>query len=105
MRRFYTVLSMLLIIVLPGYLYLGFRLAGDRLGWMALAVPFLLVLSFSLRWGFTKRDEASWLAAFFLQLTFVCMGFLSFLFAFTLLRDLAGLISGKWLSSSDVVLG
>jgi uncharacterized protein len=103
MRRFYSVLTMLLIIVLPGYLYLGFRLAGDRLGWMALAVPFLLVLSFSLRWGFSNKDETSWLAALFLQLTFICMGLLSFLLALTLIRDLAWFAAGLWVSNLTVV--
>lgn len=104
MQRFYSVLTMLIIVVLPSYIYLGFRLAGDRLGWMALAVPFLLILSFSLRWGFSDKEETSWTTAILLQLTFVCMGLLSFLFAFTIIRDLIGLASGAWASNQTVVL-
>lgn len=61
------------------YSYLGFRLADKWWEWAILLLPFMMVLLFP-----SNRDNH-----LLLNVAFVCMGLISFLFLFSLLRDIS----------------
>jgi hypothetical protein len=103
MSRFLRVLISLAVVALPGYLYLGFRLAGDRLGWTALALLFVIIFSFTLRWRFSEDDNSNKALNILQHITFLCMGFISFLFAATVFRDIVGVVSGFWIGVPAVI--
>jgi predicted MPP superfamily phosphohydrolase len=70
---------MIAAVALIFYSYLGLRLTERWWEWVVLLIPFALVLLFP-----SNRDRP-----LFLNIAFICMGLISFLFLFTLLRDIA----------------
>ena len=80
-------------ILTPAYLYLGLRLGSHWSHWTILGVLFLLIASFPF-----KR-----LFRFQIHLAYLAMAFLTFLVVFTIVRDLAWLITGELAPISYVI--
>lgn len=101
MSRFLRVLIVILSILLPGYLYLGFSLVESFLGWILLSLPFLLILSFPFRWRKTESEDedpgTSRSVLLVLHLTYLSMGLLSNLLVLTILSDVY-----SWLGDRDI---
>lgn len=74
--KFFT---MIIIIALLGYVYIGRQLAGKRWHWGVLFIPFGFLIAFP---AFRENEIMA-------NLAFLAMGFLTYLFFFTLLRHLA----------------
>jgi predicted MPP superfamily phosphohydrolase len=97
-RRILFVMILLPSILLPAYLYLGWRLGEAGLGWLLMALPFVCVLFFPVLVLRRTSGRGSRLEDFLARLAYVNMGFVSFLLVAFLARDLLGLVSGRWVS-------
>lgn len=75
-------------IVLPGYLYLGFRLSDSFVGWALLGIPFILIWSSPFQMLSRADAQASAWSEYVLHGTFASMGVVTYLLVFTALRDL-----------------
>ena len=89
MRRFlHPFVLVVTVILLAGYVYLGARLASAAPMRLLLAVPFLLVWMLPVVYWFGDRDRPGRVHDWLQALSFLCMGWLSFLFVLTVARDL-----------------
>lgn len=96
-------------VLLIGYLYIGFRLAGPFVaGWLVLAVPFLLVLALPLTvWGRDRREYVR-LKDLVAHGAYAGMGLITYLVLFTTVRDLVLVLFGfefavTWVGGAVVV--
>lgn len=85
LNRFVLVLTAILAV---GHLYIASRLALSGLGRWALALPFALVWTVPVVYWVGERGSRSRLDDVVHAASYLCMGWLSFLLVFTLLRDL-----------------
>lgn len=83
------VLLFILLVLFPGYFYVGYSLRFPILGWILLAIPFLLIASLPFRFKREEESSHSSLDQILFHGTFLSMGVLTYLFLFTLLQDLA----------------
>ena len=94
MRRllhpFIVVVSAILIV---GYAYIALRLTSTALARLALAVPFVAVWMLPVVYWFGNRDREGMRHELMQALSFLCMGWLSFLFVLTLGRDVLLLVT------------
>ena len=74
-------------ILLGGYTYTALRLTSTALPRIALAVPFVMVWMLPVVYWFGNRDREGARHEWMQGLSFLCMGWLSFLFVLTLARD------------------
>jgi hypothetical protein len=73
-------------ILLGGYVYIALRLTSTATARLVLAVPFLMVWALPVVYWFGDRDRRGiheWIQG----LSFLCMGWLSFLLVLTVTRD------------------
>lgn len=91
----FRVLALATLVFAVGYTYLGWSLAGEAwIGWVALAVPFLMVLALPLTvWGRDRRANVKWKDVV-AHGAYAGMGVLTYVFLFTVLRDGLFLASG-----------
>jgi hypothetical protein len=75
-------------ILLAGYAYIAARLTSTASARIALAVPFVMVWALPVVYWFGNRDREGRRHEWLQTLSFLCMGWLSFLFVLTLGRDL-----------------
>ena len=75
-------------ILIGGYAYIALRLTSTALARIALAVPFVAVWMLPVVYWFGNRDREGMRHELMQALSFLCMGWLSFLFVLTLGRDL-----------------
>jgi uncharacterized protein len=80
-------------ILLGGYVYIALRLTSTALGRLALAVPFFMVWALPAIYWFGDRDRRGARHEWIQALSFICMGWLSFLLVLTVARDLLLLAS------------
>ena len=81
-------------ILVGGYGYIALRLTSTASGRIALAVPFVMVWALPVVYWFGNRDRRGPRHELIQALSFVCMGWLSFLLVLTVVRDLLLLVSG-----------
>ena len=74
-------------ILVVGYAYIATRLTSTALFRAALAVPFIMVWILPVVYWFGGRDRHSRVHEWVQALSFVCMGWLSFLLVLTATRD------------------
>lgn len=89
--KFFT---MIILIALLGYTYIGKRLATKRWHWAILFIPFSSLIAFP----FFRETEIM------ANLAFLAMGFLTYLFVFTLLRDLFIKCGGQPVGAIPLIL-
>jgi uncharacterized protein len=75
-------------ILLAGYAYIAARLTSTASARIALAVPFVMVWALPVVYWFGNRDREGRRHEWVQALSFLCMGWLSFLFVLTVGRDL-----------------
>lgn len=96
MKRIIFSLSLALLLVLPIFLYLGWSL-NSKVGWIIVAVLFGLMMSFP----FLRHSP------YILQITFLGMGFFTYLLVFSILKDLFEIIffdlHSLWVFSSSIL--
>jgi len=80
-------------VLLSGYAYTALRLTSTPLGRVALAVPFVTVWLLPVVYWFGNRDREGTRHELVQGLSFLCMGWLSFLFVLTLARDVLLLVT------------
>ena len=80
-------------ILLAGYAYVAARLASSAAVRLVLAVPFLMVWILPVVYWFGDRDRRGRAHDWVQALSFLCMGWLSFLFVFTVGRDVLLLVT------------
>lgn len=95
-NRFVVVLTAILA---AGYLYMASRLAVSGWAGWALALPFALVWAVPVVYWVGERGNRSRLDDAVHAASYLCMGWLSFLLVFTLLRDL--LLGASWALGID----
>src|SRR5262245_6943922 len=74
-------------ILVSGYVYIALRLTWAASARIALAVPFLMVWGLPVVYWFGHRDRRGARHEWIQALSFVCMGWLSFLLVLTVARD------------------
>jgi predicted MPP superfamily phosphohydrolase len=74
-------------ILLAGYAYIAARLTSTALGRLVLAAPFVMVWILPVVYWFGDRDRPGRIHEWIQTLSFVCMGWLSFLLVLTVTRD------------------
>jgi len=74
-------------ILLAGYAYIAARLTSTVLGRVLLAAPFVIVWILPVVYWFGDRDRPGRIHEWIQTLSFVCMGWLSFLLVLTVTRD------------------
>jgi predicted MPP superfamily phosphohydrolase len=74
-------------ILLAGYAYIAARLTSTGLGRVVLAAPFVMVWILPVVYWFGDRDRPGRVHEWIQTLSFVCMGWLSFLLVLTMARD------------------
>ena len=74
-------------ILLVGYAYIAARLTSTAFARIALAAPFVMVWTLPVVYWFGNRDREGRRHEWVQTLTFLCMGWLSFLFVLTVGRD------------------
>jgi predicted MPP superfamily phosphohydrolase len=74
-------------ILLAGYAYIAARLTSTAFVRLALAAPFVMVWILPVVYWFGDRDRRGWVHDWVQALSFVCMGWLSFLLVLTVGRD------------------
>jgi len=89
--KFFTII---ILIALLGYAYIGRRLTTKRWHWAVLFIPFGFLIAFPV---FRESELMA-------NLAFIAMGFLTYLFVFTLLRDLASKLKMKRIGAIPVVV-
>jgi uncharacterized protein len=88
MRRFlHPFVLIVSAILLGGYAYMALRLTSTAPARIALAVPFVMVWILPAVYWFGNRDRRGARHEVIQTLSFLCMGWLSFLLVLTLLRD------------------
>ena len=75
-------------ILLAGYAYIAVRLTSTAPARSALAVPFIMVWTLPVVYWFGNRDRRGRRHEWLQVLSFLCMGWLSFLFVLTVGRDI-----------------
>ena len=80
-------------ILIGGYAYIALRLTSTALARIVLAVPFVTVWLLPVVYWFGNRDREGMRHELMQALSFLCMGWLSFLFVLTLGRDLLLLVT------------
>ena len=80
-------------ILTGGYVYIALRLTSTPLARIALAVPFVTVWALPVVYWFGNRDREGLRHELMQALSFLCMGWLSFLFVLTLGRDVLVLVT------------
>jgi predicted MPP superfamily phosphohydrolase len=80
-------------ILIGGYAYIALRLTSTTLARIALAVPFVTVWLLPVVYWFGNRDREGMRHELMQALSFLCMGWLSFLFVLTLGRDVLLLVT------------
>ena len=75
------------VILLAGYAYIAARLTSTGLGRVMLAAPFVMVWILPVVYWFGDRDRPGRVHEWIQTLSFVCMGWLSFLLVLTMARD------------------
>ena len=80
-------------ILISGYAYIALRLTSTALARIALAVPFVAVWMLPVVYWFGNRDREGMRHELMQALSFLCMGWLSFLFVLTLGRDVLLLVT------------
>jgi len=90
LHPFIVVVSAILIV---GYAYIALRLTSTALARLALAVPFVAVWMLPVVYWFGNRDREGMRHELMQALSFLCMGWLSFLFVLTLGRDVLLLVT------------
>jgi len=80
-------------ILLGGYVYIALRLTSTASVRLALAVPFLMVWALPVVYWFGNRDREGARHEWIQGLSFLCMGWLSFLLVLTLGRDVLLLLT------------
>jgi predicted MPP superfamily phosphohydrolase len=80
-------------ILLGGYTYIALRLTATAPARLALAVPFVMVWALPVVYWFGNRDREGVRHEWIQGLSFLCMGWLSFLLVLTLARDLLLLLT------------
>ena len=80
-------------ILLSGYVYIALRLTSTAPVRVALAAPFVLVWMLPVVYWFGNRDREGARHELIQGLSFLCMGWLSFLFVLTLVRDVLLLVT------------
>lgn len=89
MRRFFQPFVLIVTLILTlGYIYLGLRLAVSRADWIALALPFFSVWILPAFYWSSERENTTLLLTLMQWSGFLSMGFLSFVFLFSLARDI-----------------
>ncbi|MDZ5457520.1 metallophosphoesterase [Azohydromonas lata] len=100
MRRFFTPFFLTLsAIVVLGYAYLAWRLAGGTVGRLLLAVPCLLVWLVPMAYWAGGRESTRRADELLHAASYFSMGWLNFLLLFALLRD--GLLGLAWLAGAE----
>src|SRR5207237_5502578 len=79
---------------LAGYAYIAARLTSTAPLRIALAAPFVMVWILPVVYWFGNRDRQGRRHEWVQTLSFLCMGWLSFLFVLTVGRDVLLLVSG-----------
>src|SRR4029079_14048457 len=74
-------------ILLAGYAYIAARLTSTGLGRVVLAAPVVMVWILPVVYWFGDRDRPGRAHEWIQTLSFVCMGWLSFLLVLTMARD------------------
>jgi len=74
-------------ILLAGYAYIAARLTSTALGRILLAAPFVMVWALPVVYWFGNRDREGRRHEWVQTLSFLCMGWLSFVFVLTVGRD------------------
>ena len=74
-------------ILLAGYVYIGARLTSTALLRVALAAPFVMVWILPVVYWFGDRDRRGRVHEWVQALSFLCMGWLSFLLVLSVGRD------------------
>ncbi len=102
-RSFIFIPLILALILLPCYFYLGWRTETSRIGWGLLSLPFLLIGAMPITWRLRSRTQTR-LEILYSQVTYLCMGWLSFAMVIVFARDILGLSTDYWLPPQSVVL-
>lgn len=87
-RNIYVFISIATGILFFFYLYLGYRLAGSALGWVALSIPFFLIWSVPVFFWVLEFELPLLLSNPYNWVAFLSMGFVSVLLTVTFLRDI-----------------
>jgi len=94
MKRLQPFVLVLTAVLAGGYVYLAARLAATPWQGIALAVPFILIwIVPALYWTSDRDGEGSWLDIAVNQASYLAMAWVSFILAFTLIRDVALLVT------------
>ncbi|HVK60598.1 MAG TPA: metallophosphoesterase [Bdellovibrionales bacterium] len=92
MKRMLSFLAIAVFGILgPSYLYLGFRLADSGVEWLLLAIPFLTILSMPVI-HLSGLDRSAPLSEAISHAIFFCMGLVTYIAVFTVLRDFAWIL-------------
>src|SRR5262249_34977831 len=75
------------VILVSGYTYIALRLTSTLASRLALAVPFLMVWALPAVYWFGNRDRRGARHEWIQALSFLCMGWMSFLLVLTVTRD------------------
>ena len=92
-RLFHPFVLVLSTILLAGYAYIAARLTSTAPLRMALAAPFVMVWILPVVYWFGNRDRQGRRHEWVQTLSFLCMGWLSFLFVLTVGRDVLLLVT------------
>lgn len=92
LNRFTVILTL---IFTAGYTYLGSRLAQSPLTWVLLAIPFILIWLLPTVYWSIDRETNTPLDSLYQWCSFLSMGLMSFLFVFTLIKDLLVFVSDQ----------
>lgn len=96
--------ALIFLFLLPGYLYLGFRLASGPATWIAFAIPFLLIWAMPLV-VLTRGPSIPRSMKLVLHSSYISMGVVTYLLVFTIVKDLANLIlPNDWSVGISIVL-
>ena len=93
-RLLHPFLLVVTAILLLGYVYIAARLTSTALARLALAVPVVMVWILPVVYWFGDRDRHGRVDEWVQALSFLCMGWLSFLLVLTVLRDVLLLVTG-----------
>ena len=104
MRRllhpFVLVVSAILVV---GYAYIATRLTSTAPVRVALAAPFIMVWILPVVYWFGDRDRRGRVHEWVQALSFLCMGWVSFVFVATIARDVLLLMTAYTLSLHDAL--
>jgi uncharacterized protein len=88
MKKFHLFVLLVTVVLGIVYTYLGFRLASSPMMWFVLSIPIVLIFSMPMMFWILEWDSPLWFSVPFQWGCFLSMGWVTYLFLFTLGRDL-----------------